>query len=909
MAVFPEFASGAAADSTSSGLVRADTESLSERLAGDMAERWQQGERPRAEEYLERYPELWQNPEAAADLIYEEICLCQEYDAGSVADVLARFPQWRASLEVLLQFHQLLGAVPAPPAFPEAGATLGEFTLLSELGRGARGRVFLASQAALAARPVVLKLTPCEGEEHLSLARLQHTHIVPIYSAQDDLDRNLRVLCMPCFGGITLARLLEALTDRPLSERRGQHWLELLDLLQIPGTSPPTGGTSRAYLARVSHVQAVCWLGACLADALQYAHERDLVHLDVKPSNILLAADGQPMLLDFHLTRAPIPAQGLAPEWLGGTAAYMSPEQLQALAAVRSGQPVPAAVDGRSDVYSLGLVLYEALCGQLPALSTAPLPRLESRNPQVSTGLADLVHKCLAPKPADRYARAADLAADLRRHLSALPLQGVRNRSLRERWHKWRQRQPFALRLWGVALAVFLAAAAVITVALEKVRQPALLLNASHKALDSHQYDVAGEKAQQGLALVHGLPLHRKVERALEHVKYLAHVGQQRQAAEDLLERGQRAAEDDEFTRASLLFQKGWQLLKPYPEAADLAEKLHHRVNRAARQASAEQLHTFVDNLRFNCGMDMLPVEKLPEWEERCRPHWQARETLLTETDPPLPAALSQQIRADLLDLALLWAELRTHRATTDKQAAAREALAILAEAEMRFGPSSILYRERQRQAETLGWTELAQEAERQAAQLAPRSAWEWYALGRFFLQTDELNRAAAALRQAVQRQPHNLWANFYAGRCAYRRKNYGEAVVAFTACIALASREDQQARCFFNRALAYAQERRSAQAIEDYTAALTREPELAAAALNRGILHFQAKHYDEACHDFHHALAQGAAPALVHYNLALVHQAQGNRTAALASARRAVQADPQQAAARTLLDNLRRQP
>src|SRR5207302_5302468 len=111
------------------------------------------------------------------------------------------------------------------------------------------------------------------------------------------------------------------------------------------------------FLAQATYVEAVCWIGACLADALHYAHERGLLHLDPKPSNALLAADGQPMLLDFHLARAPLAAGGPAPSGLGGTPGYMAPEHQAALAAVAGRHDVPAAVDGRADVYGLGVLL------------------------------------------------------------------------------------------------------------------------------------------------------------------------------------------------------------------------------------------------------------------------------------------------------------------------------------------------------------------------------------------------------------------------------------------------------------------------------------------------------------------------------------------------------------------------
>src|SRR5437868_7666583 len=190
-------------------LTRAAAEALASELIGEMVRRWRQGERPLPEEFLARHPGLREHPEAAADLIYEELCLRQEFGVGVPAEqVLHRFPQWRPQLEVLFDCQRLLDPRRAAPQFPAAGETLGDFLLLAELGRGALGRVFLASQLSLGDRPVVLKLTPAEAREHLSLARLQHTHIVPLFSVEDDRARGLRALCMPYFGGATLAHIL-----------------------------------------------------------------------------------------------------------------------------------------------------------------------------------------------------------------------------------------------------------------------------------------------------------------------------------------------------------------------------------------------------------------------------------------------------------------------------------------------------------------------------------------------------------------------------------------------------------------------------------------------------------------------------------------------------------------------------
>src|SRR5207237_6585349 len=143
--------------------------------------------------------------------------------------------------------------------------------------------------------------------------------------------------------------------------RRGRDLRAITDRGQEKASVPLVQtGPARLFIARASSVQVVCWIGASIADALDHAHERGLIHLDVKPDNVLIAGDGQPMLLDFHLAREPLRADGAVPDWFGGTPGAMSPEQELAFAAFRHARPAPLPVDGRSDVYSLGLLLAEA---------------------------------------------------------------------------------------------------------------------------------------------------------------------------------------------------------------------------------------------------------------------------------------------------------------------------------------------------------------------------------------------------------------------------------------------------------------------------------------------------------------------------------------------------------------------
>jgi serine/threonine protein kinase/Tfp pilus assembly protein PilF len=375
----------------------------------------------------------------------------------------------------------------AVTTMPRVGGELIGFRLLAELGRGAFGRVYLAQQGELADRLVVLKTVPDLFGESKTLAQLQHTHIVPIYSVHRA--GAFQTVCMPYFGTTTLADVLKDLRSRPTLPDSGKYLLDRIEARKRERTGAserphagPAGSLPPdqcAPLANLSYVDAVLWLAARLSDALAHAHGRGILHRDLKPANILLTDEGQPMLLDFNLSEDTKLHRRASVARIGGTLPYMAPEQLRA---VQSGL---AEGDERSDLYSLGIILFEMLTGRYPfALSRGPreqmigrldaarrrMPGVRCRNPAVSPAVESIVRYCLEPEPSRRYQTARELHEDLQRQLDHRPLRYASEPSPWERLRKWTRRHPRLSSSTGVGVLAALLILAVAGALLLRVR-------------------------------------------------------------------------------------------------------------------------------------------------------------------------------------------------------------------------------------------------------------------------------------------------------------------------------------------------------------------------------------------------------------------------------------------------------
>jgi serine/threonine protein kinase len=330
------------------------------------------------------------------------------------------------------------------------GAKVDDFEVVRLLGRGAFGHVYLARQLSLD-RHVALKISANRGSEGRTMARLEHQHIVPVFSETVDPDFDQRLLCMQLVPGIGLDKLIGMLhamsrgkepsagsesqphVSNPQPSASSWTGAELLALIDHSGSLPAALDSSalhdREALSKMDTVEATAWFGTRLAEALDFAHGHGVLHRDIKPANILVNPYGRPMLADFNISSQPVGSESSGDEMFGGTFAYMSPEHLDAF---NPSDPTEhEAVTAQSDLYSLGLVLQQLLEGRIGFPQFDRKPKMadtlramsdERRNaapicnpgpPGARMTLERTLGRCLEPNPADRFASGAELAAQL----------------------------------------------------------------------------------------------------------------------------------------------------------------------------------------------------------------------------------------------------------------------------------------------------------------------------------------------------------------------------------------------------------------------------------------------------------------------------------------------------------------
>jgi tetratricopeptide (TPR) repeat protein len=885
-------------------------------VTDELLERYRRGERPALTDYVGRYPAL------AAEIraLFSVLVLMEDVRPG---------PPPAAE----------------GPAQARAGAGqiqhLGEYRLVREIGRGGMGVVYEAEQESLGRR-VALKVLAPEAlrdprylqrfqREARAAARLHHTHIVPVFGVGEDQGthyyvmqyiegrplgevlaelRRLRADASPGSGpapdsaagevGAGAGRSPSAAPGPPSSVEVARSLWEGRSRAAPPqdpaaaidpdvitrrenGATPPApqapgssaadagaGSTSRPLSdPHRPYAQSVAHIGAQVAEALEYAAQQGVLHRDIKPSNLLLDVWGNVWLTDFGLAKASGTPDLTRTGDLLGTLRYMAPERFQGRA------------DVRSDVYALGLTLYEALAlrpafdeaGQMQLMqqiTTAEPLRLDRLTPPLPRDLVTVVHKAMAKAPGDRYQTAGALAEDLHRFLEDRPIAARRLGVLEQAW-RWGRRNPALAGLLAALLALALLASGggVWLVQQRAERQT----EAARQAQELRQE--VGTALAQAVRLRHGF-----------------HFGQGRELLEQARQRLAPAEPDD-------LRRQVDQALADL----DLAERLDGARLRAASIGEQGKFDFAGAERRYAAAFAAAGLSRAGD------------------DSAALAARVNASaVRAELVGALDDWASICRDPA--------RRAWLLTVVREADPDPARDRLRQPELWRDDAALTRVAREV--RAPELSPQLAT---ALGRAL---HESGRDAAQLLSAAQaRFPNDFWLNFDLGGTLYNAKRWNEALGYYRAALALrpeavavhnslgntlnakgqldeaiahyqdALRLDPEyALAHYNLGNALKAKGQLDEAIAHYQEALRLDPELAYAHNNLGLALYARGQLDQAIAHYQDALRLDPGLALAHNNLGWVLKAKGQLDEAIAHYQEALRLDPEYALAHNNLGN-----
>lgn len=437
-----------------------------------------------------------------------------ESQGESALDALCReHPSFASRLQSRMRVLRNAGLLPeAPPdaAFPDK---LGDFKLVASLGGGGMGVVYRALQESLG-REVALKLIRPEQlyfpgarerfrREVETVARLQHPGIVPIYTVGDE--RGLPYFAMELVEGASLADVVARVQGREPAELVGA---------DVTAALPPArDGEATGAIFDGTWPDVVARIVREVAEALEHAHRRGVLHRDLKPSNVMITRAGRVLLLDFGLASREGVDRVTKTGSQVGTLHYLAPEQIDGGA---------TAIERRSDVYSLGVTLYELLALVPPfragnasdlfqRILAGESEPLRSRNAAVGADLATVCATAIEREPGRRYASAADFARDLSNVLERRPID-ARRASPAARLSRWAQRKPahataaalaVALVVGGPSALYFQQRAANARIARANEELKAAIADATtQRDLAQQNLDVAGEAIDRMLGRV-----------------------------------------------------------------------------------------------------------------------------------------------------------------------------------------------------------------------------------------------------------------------------------------------------------------------------------------------------------------------------------------------------------------------
>jgi serine/threonine protein kinase/Tfp pilus assembly protein PilF len=650
-----------------------------------------------------------------------------------------------------------------PPSTTTNGAgILGDFRILRELGRGGMGVVYEAEQLSLGRR-VALKVLPFAAmldkqqlarfkNEARAAATLDHPNIVAIYSV--GTERGVHYYAMQLIEGWSLAEIIAAMKPgRPPSQQVTAPWAG-------PGNEPTAVDTDKAALPTVDsrggasfsslppfssreYFRCVAQLGMQAAQALDHAHQNGILHRDIKPANLLVDDAGKLWITDFGLARIEQDAGLTMTGDLLGTLRYMSPEQALAKRVI---------VDHRSDIYSLGVTLYELVTLQ-PAFTGDDRQELlrqialdEPRKPRqinarVPQDLETIVLKAIERDPADRYATAQELADDLRRFQNEKTITAKRPLLL-QRGRKWLRRN----RQVSVALAALLVGA---------------LVFGGFTFWSAHQRRTQIERSvAESLAAGEAFLQSDDYDAAVERLSVAA-----------------TRMETATFVQPALATAVATML-----EQASVKKLARERFGQF--QALREQAHQYIREPNPEYKAIPYCEKALSLYEVREHGGWQ-RLPHFTHLQPALQEKLPQDSAELLYLIARAYVQAPEADANVSRDSAYRRAIDALRRIEILYHAVPAAYLTIADLWQSLGEKELAHAAQQRAKSLTSSTALDYFLLGERQYDRREFEDALHSYAMALQHEPGHFLSMLACGRTLSWLHREEAAEAMFTAAIA----------------------------------------------------------------------------------------------------------------------------
>jgi tetratricopeptide (TPR) repeat protein len=740
------------------------------------------------------------------------------------------------------------------------------YEIEGELGRGGMGVVYRARQVR-ARRTVALKMILAGSHaapeelarfrtEAEAIARLQHPNVVQIYEVGEH--EGLPFFSLEfCPGGA----LDKKLGGQPLPAR------EAAALLQT------------------------------LARAMHAVHQVDVVHRDLKPGNVLLAADGTPKVTDFGLAKRLDETVRTRLGAVMGTPSYMAPEQARGAL----DQIGPA-----TDVWALGAILYECLTGRPPFLAATPwdvLEQVKNQEPVPVRGLQPNVPRdleticlcCLQKERGRRYAGAAALADDLGRFLAGEPVH-ARPVPAWERALKWARRRPTAAALAAaVAVAVVATSAGGLFYGLYKGQQAtALDLQAAALRRQAERRQLADRLFGQGrdaeaagrlaLAGKNDEEANRQLAAAERHLEHAGAVLEEEEdeLAAEIKQRRQRIRDDqDELDRRRQMEPRVKGFL------SDLDQVRFHTVSATEqeRTANAAAVRRLAGPalVRFGVSVGEGPAA--------------AVRVLGRERGRFASDAQFRQVTQGCYELLLAWAEAEAEagrlpgRPAAERRAGGQTALRLLSVAaalgeEYQVPVPQAYHQRRARYHAQAGDEGRAAAARAEAAGLRPRTALDHFLAAQEHFRRQRTGPAAAACAEVLRRQPEHFWALYLQSLCHLKARRWARAAAGFQACLARPGRGDfLWARLLRGVAIMELKEFETAE--EDFDRALQKAAgpvERYVALTNRSVLRVRQHRYADAEADLLAATALRKDDYQAYLNLGEVYRRRHNSVRAAAA-------------------------